>query len=1236
MFNYLKSHAVTQALILSICFVSIRAFGHGGAPPPPPPPPPKPTLNNVAATINEDTDKNLNPGVNGQGYSITSRKINSAPANGTASWSGNNLDFRPNANWCGRTSFTYSVATSAGWSAVRTATMTVNCVVDQPWVGNKNGTVQEDTSITLAPSISLDGGTVSARYINTQPSNGSVSWSDNKLVYTPKANWCGTDTFKYSLKTQGGTSNIGTSTISVSCVVDLPIVGNVSGSLDEDTAKTFTPSIFTDGAPVTKYIIKSAALRGTAVWQGSSILYTPNANFCGTDTFTYQVQTSAGTSNTGTASVTVNCILDKPTIDDVAAEFNEDTVKTFSPTIWTDGAPITARSIDQYPAHGSLVWLGDSIKYTPNTNYCGTDTFKYSVNNAAGKSNVGTGLVTVKCVVDKPTIQNVNGSVVEEHSVTLKPTYSIDGGFISAYNIDVNPNHGSAKWEAGQLVYTPNTNYCGTDTFSYSITTQGGKSNVARSDITISCVDDLPTLGNVNINTHEDTTKSARPALGTDGLSVNGKTINVLPANGTAKWVGNELEYTPNNNFCGNDSFKYSLKTSAGWSPVRTANVNVSCVTDKPTITTENGTIIEDNKLTLSPSTWTDGAPINTYNIDLPASNGNVHWNSGKLIYTPNVNYCGADTFKYSITTSAGKSNVARSNVSVTCVDDLPTLGNVSINLNEDTTKKVSPAIWTDRLTITAKIIDQNPAHGVASWDGNQLMYTANHNYCGSDSFNYSIRTSAGSSTIRKATVNVSCVIDKPVVSNKTLTTLEDTPVTFTPVINADGVPITGRQFAATPSNGQAQINGSQIEYTPNHNWCGTDTFTFRASNSAGWSNAATFTVNVTCVDDVPTISDTTFAVTEDTPKTVAPTIWTDGLAITKYTINSQASHGTAVWASNKLTYTPAPNYCGTDSFKYSVTTSAGTTQVRTASVNVACVVDTANLGNVSGSLDEDSSITKTPSVVLDGGTISKRDITQNAKNGVATWSSNKVQYVPNVNFCGVDTFKYRVTTETGYSNVATATFTVNCIQDIPTITGVGTINLNVLDTHTEVYVANDVDGDALTANLTLAGKTTLPSWIKYTFDGSKAFITFTPGENHPGDYRLEFSVNDGNGGLKYHDIRVLVRDNRPVSLTSILVKTFSIPMEFTDKEDNSLNGIHFENVRDSSGNLLTGTISVTVTVDPAVNVPVVILGKNIQPGIPTQANYTFVQPGVIDIKAIPVMAGKDGLIKFTIQFSVN
>ena len=484
-------------IAFTLMLFTAQAFSHGGKPPPPPPPPPpkpKPTVVNVSRSINEDSSVSFNPSVNGRGYGITGRRINRAPGNGSAYWSGNNLVYKPHANWCGRNTFTYSVATVAGWSAVRTATISVACVVDKPWVGNSNGSIPEDTSVTLSPAMKLDGGTISGRYITTVPTNGSVSWSGNKLVYKPSANYCGSDTFNYRIKTQAGYSNTAKGSVSISCVIDKPILGNVSATFNEDTTKTLAPAINTDGATITGRYIKTKAQHGTATWSGNQLKYVPHANYCGEDTFTYQVKTSGGYSNTATASLKVSCVTDLPIVSDTSGNLDEDTHKTLAPTINTDGAAITGYFVNQSPKHGSLAWSSSKLIYSPSPDYCGPDEFSYSIGTKVGRSNVATGKVSVKCIFDTPVVGNIVGNMTEDTSKSFSPSIDTDGADITYYGVITPPVNGSANWNGGSIDYMPNPNFCGVDTFTYRISTVAGDSNLGKANISVSCVDDLPVI----------------------------------------------------------------------------------------------------------------------------------------------------------------------------------------------------------------------------------------------------------------------------------------------------------------------------------------------------------------------------------------------------------------------------------------------------------------------------------------------------------------------------------------------------------------------------------------------------------------------------------------------------------------------------------------------------------------------------------------------------------------------
>ncbi|MCZ4311645.1 Ig-like domain-containing protein, partial [Vibrio atlanticus] len=252
------------------------------------------------------------------------------------------------------------------------------------------------------------------------------------------------------------------------------------------------------------------------------------------------------------------------------------------------------------------------------------------------------------------------------------------------------------------------------------------------------------------------------------------------------------------------------------------------------------------------------------------------------------------------------------------------------------------------------------------------------------------------------------------------------------------------------------------------------------------------------------------------------------------------------------------------------------------------------------------------PSINTDKASISASAISKQPANGHATWNGKQLKYTPKADFCGADSFKYHITTVAGQSNTGTANVTVNCVQDAPTLTGVETINISVGTTKTETYVASDADGETLTATLKLLNKASLPSWINFTFVNNQGKLTLTPSDTDMGDYELELKVTDTANGMKLKRIMVKVRDDRPITLTSILLKTFSKPQEFSSPSGRKMNSLFFTGIKDSTGKLITGTYTLTVTVDPNVNFPVTILGKTLQPGKPTPVSYTIPSPGVV------------------------
>jgi len=170
---------------------------------------------------------------------------------------------------------------------------------------------------------------------------------------------------------------------------------------------------------------------------------------------------------------------------------------------------------------------------------------------------------------------------------------------------------------------------------------------------------------------------------------------------------------------------------------------------------------------------------------------------------------------------------------------------------------------------------------------------------------------------------------DPPVANDETYTTNEDTPLTVAaPGVlgndsDVDGNPLTA-VLNTSPSNGNLTLNSNgSFSYTPNANFNGSDSFTYRANDGQANSNIATVMITVNPVNDPPTAVGDSYSTNQGTTLTVAvPGVLgndsdVDGNPLTAGLI-SNVSNGTLnLAADGSFTYTPAPGFVGTDSFTY-------------------------------------------------------------------------------------------------------------------------------------------------------------------------------------------------------------------------------------------------------------------------------------------------------------------------------
>jgi hypothetical protein len=220
--------------------------------------------------------------------------------------------------------------------------------------------VNEDSGATavnvLANDTDVDGGTKLVTAV-TQPANGAVviTGGGTGLTYAPTANYCGPDSFTYTIT--GGSS--ATVSMTVTCVDDGPATAvNDSATVNEDSGAN-TVAVLGNDTPDpdgTAFVVTAVGAAGngtTAVGPGGAhVTYTPNANYCGPDSFTYTI--TGGSS--ATVSVTVTCSNDAPTaVGSLANVVSPETVALSIATAQAFG-DIDDASLS-YSASGLPAWL---------------------------------------------------------------------------------------------------------------------------------------------------------------------------------------------------------------------------------------------------------------------------------------------------------------------------------------------------------------------------------------------------------------------------------------------------------------------------------------------------------------------------------------------------------------------------------------------------------------------------------------------------------------------------------------------------------------------------------------------------------------------------------------------------------------------------------------------------------------------------------------------------------------
>ncbi len=1196
-----------------------------------------PVATDDTATTNEDTVLNgttvLANDTDADGDTLTVNTTPTVlPTNGSVVLNADGTyAYTPNANFNGTDSFTYEVSDGKGGMDTAVVTITIAAVNDVPLANDDTASITEDGVLNganlLGNDSDTDGDTLT---INTTPTvlptNGTVVLNaDGTYTYTPTANFNGTDSFTYEISDGKGGTDTAVVTITVTPVNDVPVATDDSASGTEDTVLNGT-TVLANDTDIDGDTLSVTTTPTVLPTNGSVILnadgtyaYTPNANFSGTDSFTYEISDGNGGKDTAVVTITIAPANDAPLANDDTATTSEDGVLNGTNLLGNDtdldGDTLTINTTPTVaPTHGTLVINADgTYTYTPTANYNGTDTFTYEISDGKGGTDTAVVTITIAPVNDAP-VATDDAATTPEDTVLNGTTVLANDSDLDVDTLTVNtaptvaPSNGTLVLNAdGTYAYTPNTNFSGTDTFTYEVSDGNGGTDTAVVTITVVATNDAPVATDDTATTNEDTPLNGTTVLANDSdldgdtLTVNTAPI-VAPTNGALVLKADgTYTYTPNANFNGTDTFTYEVSDGKGGTDTAVVTITVTAVNDVPVATDDSATTTEDTVLNgttvLANDADVDGdtLTINTTPTAAP-TNGTVVINTdGTYAYTPNANFNGTDTFTYEISDGKGGTDTATVTITVTAANDLPVATDDAGTTAEDTVLNGTTVLANDTDadgdTLSANpVLIAAPTHGTVglNTDGT-YSYTPNADFNGTDSFTYEVQDGKGGTDTAVVTLTVTPVNDKPVANDDTATTKEDQPLTGTTVLDndtdVDGDTLTVNTTPITPpANGTLVLNADgTYTYTPNANFNGTDTFTYEISDGNGATATATVTITVGVENDAPVAVDDTATTNEDTvldgTTVLANDTDADGDKLTVNTAPIVApSNGSLVLnADGTYHYTPNVNFHGTDTFTYEVTDGNGGMATATVTITVNSVNDVPVANDDVANVTEDTPFTGTTLLGNDTDddgdtlTINTTPVIAPTNGTLLINTDGTYTYTPNANFHGTDTFTYEISDGNGGKDTAVVNVTVTSVNDLP----VATDDAATTDEDTPVtgqsLLANDsdADGDTLTLNTTPV----VPPAHGAVVMNADATYTYTPNANFNGTDTFTYEVSDGQGGI----------DTAVVTITVNAVNDAPIANDDSVSilEDTVLNGSSvLGNDTDVDGDTLT--VNTTPTVAPA------------------------------------------------------
>lgn len=769
----------------------------------------------------------------------------------------------------------------------------------------------EDTpSVYVAPGVltnAYDGnGDALVAELVADALHGQVEMTGlGGATYTPDPEYSGPDSFAFRATDGVLESNIGVVSITVTAVADAPTAADDAVVTAEDAPVAGNVSL-NDIDPDSVgliYALLVGPAGGLAFSADGSFVYTPDADYSGSDSFSYRVTDPSGLADAGLVSVTVTAVNDPPVAVADGPYFGaEDTKVAVGVGLGVlvndsdiDSPGLTA-TLSVAPTFGSAtVQTNGAFEFMPNPDWSGTDSFVVSVSDGVA-STPATVTVQISAVDDPPRFVGPIGPYgTPEDTVLTVPAPGLLGGFtepegegMSTAAIGAVVGGAVSVAGNGSFVFTPTADFFGTA--SFSVLACNSLCSVPQTvNITVAARDDGPRI--VGVAGPYATLEDVAAVVADPGVLVafQDPESELMTAAVSGPPVGGAVVLSPNGGFTFTPSFDFNGAASFQvvacdgllCSAPLLVNVTVSAVDDAPRVVAVAGPYgtEEDEPLTVgAPGVLAAFADPEGEGMLAVSVGGTVGGavslaSPGSFTFTPSADFVGVGSFDVQACDGALCSPTLRVNVTMSAVPDAPRLIGVvgPFGTDEDVPLvEVAPGILAaysdpDGDELVASLVSGSPDGTVDVFPAGGFSFRPLLDFVGSTEFSaQACDPSLLCGTPVDVVVTVGGINDPPnivgvagpYVTDEDVVLEVGVPGVLLAFVDAEGDPMTA-QLAAAPDPSLASIvlaaDGSFV-LTPAINAEGAGSLSVRACDSISCSPPLGIAFSVNALDDTPVV----------------------------------------------------------------------------------------------------------------------------------------------------------------------------------------------------------------------------------------------------------------------------------------------------------------------------------------------------------------------------------------------